>query len=126
ARDITERKRAEEVLRRSEAELQTLANSLPQLAWIADPDGKMVWYNQRWYDYTGATPEQLQGWGWKTVHDPEQLPTVIERWNHSLKTGDPFEMEFPLRSSDGELRWFLTRGTPVRDGANRVVRWFGT
>jgi len=54
-----------------------LANAIPQLAWIAQPDGYIYWYNERWYAYTGTTPEQMEGWGWQSVHDPEVLPKVL-------------------------------------------------
>lgn len=114
-----------EVLR-SEEQLRNLVDSIPQLAWMAEPDGFIFWYNQRWYEFTGTTPEQMAGWGWKSVHDPEILPKVMERWQTTLRTGTPFEMEFPLRGADGNYGWFLTRVIPVRDGAGRVRRWFGT
>lgn len=124
--DVTERKKAEEELRRNEDELRVLANSIPQLAWIAKADGHIFWYNHRWFEYTGATLEQMEGWGWQSVHNPQILPRVVERWKQSINTGQPFEMEFPLRGADGIFRWFLTRVNPVRDAEGRVVRWFGT
>jgi PAS domain S-box-containing protein len=120
------RRRAEEELRRSEEELRALADSIPQLAWMAHPDGYLAWYNRRYYAYTGTTPEEMTGWGWKAVHDPQMLPLVIERWSAALRTGEPFEMEFPIRAADGSFRWFLTRANPVRDREGRIVRWFGT
>ena len=126
ARDITVQKRAEELLRRSEYELRTLADSIPQLAWIADANGDVFWYNRRWYEFTGTEQEAVQGWGWQAVHDPAVLPAVIERWQHSIDTGQPFEMEHPLRGRDGKFRWFLTRVNPLHDNAGRVTRWFGT
>ena len=126
SRDITEVKRQQEALRRSEEELRALANSIPQLAWMATRDGHIVWYNQRWYDYTGTKPEQMEGWGWNSVHDPEVLPKVMERWQRSLTEGIPFEMEFPLRGADGVFRWFLTRVSPFRDRSGVILRWFGT
>ncbi len=126
ARDITDRKRAEAELRRSEEEFRALADSIPQLAWVADAQGNIQWYNLGWYEYTGTTLEEMQGWGWKSVHDPEVLPRVIEEWTKSLREGVPFEMEFPLRGIDGKFRWFLTRIRPIRDSDGRIVRWFGT
>jgi len=124
--DITERKRAEEALRDSEQRFQALANGIPQLAWMAEADGHIFWYNQRWYDYTGTTFEQMEGWAWETVHDPAMLPKVLEKWKGSIATGDPFDMEFPLRAADGRFHMFLTRVMPVRDPDGRIVRWFGT
>ena len=110
----------------SEQALKTFIDNLPELAWTAKPDGDIDYYNRRWYEYTGTTFEEMRGWGWEKVHDPELLPRVVERWKHSLATGEPFEMEFTLRGADGVRRWFLTRVTPVRDGSGQIVRWFGT
>ncbi len=102
-----------------------LADSIPTLCWIANGDGYIVWYNRRWHAYCGSTPEQMEGWGWQSVHDPGQLPSVMERWQQSIITGEPFEMTFPLRGADGIFRPFLTRIQPVRDRSGRVARWFG-
>jgi PAS domain S-box-containing protein len=124
--DITERKRAEEALRGSEQRFETLANSIPQLAWIAEADGHIFWYNDRWFQYTGTTLEQMEGWGWQSVHDPKVLPKVIEGWKAAIAGGYPFDMEFPLRGADGRFRTFLTRVMPLKDSSGRVVRWFGT
>ena len=124
--DITERKRTEEALRESEYQFRTLADAIPQLSWMANADGWIFWYNQRWYEYTGTTPEQMEGWGWQSVHDPEVLPNVLERWKTSIATGEPFDMVFPLRGADGVYRPFLTRVMPVRDRDGKVARWFGT
>ncbi len=125
-RDITERKRAEDGLRESEAQFRTLANAIPQLCWIANADGWVYWYNQRWYEYTGTAPDLMEGWGWQSVHDPATLPSVLDRWKHSIAAGEPFDMVFPLRGADGVFRPFLTRIMPVRDREGRVARWFGT
>jgi PAS domain S-box-containing protein len=115
-----------DALNESEAQFRSLANSIPTLCWIAGPDGHIFWYNQQWYDYTGAEPGDMEGWGWQSVHDPDVLPDVVERWRQSLITGDAFEMVFPLRSRDGSFRPFLTRIQPVRDSSGAIVRWFGT
>ena len=126
ARDITEHKRADVALRDSEERFQAMANGIPQLAWIAEADGHIFWYNQRWYEYSGTTFEQMEGWGWQILHDPELLPKIMERWKGAIATGQPFDMELPLRGADGSFRAFLTRVMPLRDSHDRVIRWFGT
>ena len=103
-----------------------LVENLPELAWTARPDGHIDFYNRRWYEYTGTTFEQMEGWGWKSVHAPDMIEAVTERWSHSLKSGEPFEMEFPLRGADGVFRWFLTRVLPLRGADGQITRWFGT
>ncbi len=126
ARDITERRAAEAELRLSEERFRTMADSMPQLAWIAGADGYILWYNQRWFSYTGTTPQQMEGWGWKSVHDPLVLPEVMTKWQAAIDVGQPFEMEFPLRSAEGKFRVFLTRVQPIRNADGTVIRWFGT
>ncbi|HEY4740316.1 MAG TPA: ATP-binding protein [Candidatus Acidoferrales bacterium] len=113
-------------LNESERQFRTLADSIPQLAWMAEPDGHLVWYNHRWYEYTGTSPQQMAERGWQQFHDPAILPEVEKRWRASLATGQPFEMIFPLRGVDGESRLFLTLAKPVRDAHGSIVRWFGT
>ena len=125
-KEIAERQSAEEGLRQSEDRFRTMADAMPQLAWIARADGFVYWYNRQWYEYTGMTPEQLEGWGWQSVHDPQVLPTVLDQWKGSIATGQPFEMIFPLKGEDGAFRPFLTRGLPLRDPQGRVVQWLGT
>lgn len=124
--DITEQKKAEQLLRESEESFRLMANAIPQLAWMGLPDGHIFWYNQRWYDYTGTAPEQMEGWGWQSVHDPIKLPKILEQWKDSIASGELFEMTLPLRGADGLFRLFLTRAIPLKDATGRVVRWFGT
>jgi len=124
--DISGRKQAEDTLRQSEELLRALANTIPQLAWMAGTDGAIVWFNDRWYAYTGLSPQQSVGSNWQEVIEPDALPAVTARWRATIERGAPFEMEFPLRGADGNFRWFLTRVSAVRDRQGRVVRWFGT
>ncbi len=124
--DISERKKAERALLESEARFRTMADSIPQLAWMADSSGSLYWYNQRWYDFTGTTFDEMQGWGWLSVHDPSHLNRVVDRYRRSLEIGEPWEDTFPLRSKNGEWRWFLSRARPIRDENGKVVQWFGT
>jgi two-component system, chemotaxis family, CheB/CheR fusion protein len=124
--DITTRKESENAVRESSAQFRALAESIPHLAWMATPEGHIFWYNRRWYDYTGTTFEQMEGWGWQSVHDPAELPKVVTRWKASLASGQPFDMVFSIKDGDGEFRPFLTRVEPVKDDTGRVVHWFGT
>ena len=121
----------EQVLARKESEelrerFETMANNIPNLAWIANADGWIFWYNNRWYEYTGTTPEEMEGWGWKSVHDPEKLPEVLALWELSISNGQPFEMVFPLRGADNLFRPFLTRVVPIRNIEGKIMRWLGT
>ena len=112
--------------RPSDDRFETLVNAIPQLVWMAEADGNITWYNRRWYEYTGSTFEQMQGWGWQSVHDPDELATVMERWKACIASGQSFDMVFPLKGRDGVFRPFLTRVNPEIDSSGRVIRWFGT
>jgi PAS domain S-box-containing protein len=124
--DVHDRRVAEAALQDSERHWREIVENLPALAWTARPDGHVDFYNRRWYEYTGTTFEDMQGAGWRLVHEPAMLPQVEERWARSLESGEPFEMEFPLRGADGVYRWFLTRVRPLRGASGRILRWFGT
>ncbi|KAF0095518.1 MAG: PAS/PAC sensor hybrid histidine kinase [Puniceicoccaceae bacterium 5H] len=110
----------------SESRFRTLADNISQLAWMADANGWIFWYNQRWFDYTGTTLEQMQGWGWRQVHHPDHVDRVVERISQCFATGEKWEDTFPLRAADGSYRWFLSRAVPVRDQSGNVIRWFGS
>jgi len=124
--EVAERRALEVALRESERQVRQLVENIADLAWSATADGRIDFYNRRWYEYTGTTFEQMEGWGWRSVHHPALLEQVVERWTRALATGEPFEMEFPLRRADGVFRWFLTRVRPLRDADGRITRWFGT
>ncbi len=124
--DVTERVLAEDAMKASEARFRQLAEMIPQLAFTARPDGAVFWYNSRWYDYTGTSPQDLDEQGWQAVHDPRVLPDVMRRWKASTETGDVFDMVIPLRGADGSFKPFLTRINPLKDDNGCVVMWFGT
>lgn len=126
ATEVTDMVRARHRIEESEQQFRTLAESIPHLAWMADETGYRFWFNRRWYDYTGTTLEQMQGLGWQTVHDPAELPRILEEWRSAIASGEPFEMIYPMKGADGAYCSFLTRAEPVRDADSRVVRWFGT
>lgn len=124
--DITEQKAAEQALRESEDRFRTLADNISQLVWMADPHGNRVWFNQRWYDFTGTTFEDVKGWGWKKVHHPDYVGPVLEKMYRCFERGEAWEDSYPLRGKDGQYRWFLSVAMPIRDEQGKVVRWFGT
>ena len=114
-------------LARSREDFATLADNIAQLAWMADATGHVFWYNQQWYGYTGASQEEMHGWGWMRVYDPALVVGINARYLASIRAGQPWEDTFPLRRHDGQYRWFLSRARPIRDPATgEVVRWFGT
>lgn len=123
---LAEIQKREATLQEREEQFRTLADSLPQLAWMAEGNGDVFWYNQRWYQYTGKTPEEMRGWGWQSVHDPKVLPDVLAGWREAIQTGRRFEMVFPIRGRDGNYRDFLTLVVPVKDAHGNVARWFGS
>ncbi len=126
AEEITERKRSEAALAASETRFRELADNMSQFAWTANAEGWTYWYNKRWHDYTGTTPEEMQGWGWQKVHHPDHVDRVVNGIRQCFQTGTPWEDTFPLRGRDGSYRWFLSRALPIRDEAGDLVRWFGT
>jgi len=124
--DIDEQKKITEVLAKGEEQFRTFANNIQNLAWIANGDGWIYWFNQRWYDYTETTLEDMEGWGWEKVHHPDHVQKILELTSELWKKGDAFELTFPLRRYDGEFRWFLTRAYPVKDADGKIERWIGT
>jgi PAS domain S-box-containing protein len=108
------------------AKFSLMANSIPQLAWMAKPDGSVFWYNERWYKYTGTVAATQLGWGWETVIEPSELTRVKEKWLTSVTSGEPWEDTLPLRRHDGTFRWHLSRARPFRDQNGKITVWFGT
>lgn len=107
-------------------EFRVLADSIPQLAWIAEPDGEVSWFNQRWFDYTGTTFDEVKGSAWLKLLHPDYMERVKERRQEHMEAGLPWEHTSPFRSKTGEYRRFLTRALPIRDSEGKILRWFGT
>jgi PAS domain S-box-containing protein len=125
-RDISREHENQERLRQSEAQFKALADNIPQLAWMSDPEGHIFWYNKRWYEYTGVDEAATLGHGWRSVHHPEHEERATRHFLESLKTGEVWEDTFPLRGRNGKFRWFLSRAHPIRGQDGNIQMWFGT
>lgn len=121
-----DRANAQRALTESESKFRLLADNISQFAWMTDATGSIFWYNQRWFDFTGTTLEEMKDWGWQKVQHPDHLERVLQHWKRCLTSGTVWEDIFPLRSKTGEYRWFLSRAQPIRDETSNIVRWFGT
>jgi PAS domain S-box-containing protein len=124
--NVTDRLRAEAELKASEERFRTLAEAVPQVVWMAGPDGRHEYYNSRWQEMTGLAPAESLGDGWLTALHAQDRARAGARWREAISHGEPYEMEYRYRTAEGGVRWFLTRAVPVRDPAGAVVRWFGT
>src|SRR5580692_8657723 len=107
-------------------DIRLVVDTIPTLAWSAGPDGSADFFNQRWLDYTGLSAKQALGWGWEVATHPDDLPRILETVREALNSGKPFEVEGRFRRFDGEFRWFLFRGSPLRDRSGKVAKWYGT
>ncbi|HEY6402713.1 MAG TPA: PAS domain S-box protein, partial [Blastocatellia bacterium] len=124
--DITQRKRAEETILESEARLRQLADAMPQIVYTCGPDGLVDYGNQRWVEYVGVPVEQSVGHKWMEAIHPNDRESTRKWLIESGEKGQPFEIEHRLRRKDGQYRWHLARGTPIRDAQGRIVKWIGT
>lgn len=124
--DITERVKARQIREASEHELQRLADSMPQIVWSANKEGEIDYFNKVWFNYSGSTFEDNEGFGWfKYVHPEDRQPTV-EKWRKAILKKLPFEADFRLRNTDGDYRWHVSRALPIFDSSNNVERWYGS
>jgi PAS domain S-box-containing protein len=115
-----------ETLRESERRFKALADNIAQLAWMTDKHGRVLWFNQRWYEYTGSNPGDSTAGVWRRFHHPEHTDRTMGKFARHIETGDPWEDTFPLRGRNGTYRWFLSRAFPLRDAAGQIESWFGT
>ena len=124
--DISESMRAKDELRENEEKFRTLAEAIPQMVWITRPDGKNVYFNQQWVDYTGLTLEQSLGHGWRKPFHPDDRQQAWDAWQHAMQTGSIYSIECRLRRADGIYHWWLVRGVPQRNELGNIINWFGT
>lgn len=124
--EVTELKQEEEMRRISEARFRALANSMPQLVWTADPDGSVDYYNERYREFAGISPQPDGSWQWAAVVHPDDLARTADAWRHAVASGEQYAVEHRVQRADGSYRWYLSRGEPVRDEAGRIAKWYGT
>lgn len=124
--DITDRKQAAEKLRDCEDEFHLLAESMPQIVWVARKDGWNIYFNRQWMEYTGLTPEESCGHGWIIPFHPEDRQMALDAWQNAMNNQGTYSLECRLRRADGAYRWWLVRGVPLLDKAGEVLKWFGT
>src|SRR6266850_1358076 len=123
--DITEQRHAEAVIRQQEAELRNVVDTIPALVWSALPDGSNTYVNKRFVEYSGSSPKQTAGSGWQALIHPDDLERHASKWVEAVATGKPLENEVRSRRSDGQYRWQLDRGVPLRDEDGNIVKWYG-
>lgn len=123
---IAERRQAAAQQQAAEKHFRLLAETVPQMVWMADGTGWIDWCNERWYEYTGQSVDEASGWGWQRAYYPDDYQRMMRDWPRSIATGEPFSMESRVRRHDGEYRWFLVRAEPMRDERGTVTRWYGT
>src|SRR5713226_6869955 len=125
-RSQTALKNAFEEIRQSEGRLRKIIDTIPTLAWCGLPDASKEFFNKRWHDYTGLSPEEASGWGWKVTIHPDDLEKLMDRSFKFIASEEPGEVEARMRRFDGEYRWFLFRAEPLRDDSGDIIRWYGT
>lgn len=125
--DVTDKVIARMKQEEADRLFRTFADAMPHMAFIADPEGNITFFNKRWYEYVNGM-EGTEGWGWKEkpIHHPDDLERTVERWTHSLKTGEPYEIEYRLRRHDGVYRWHAGRAVPNKNDKGEIVSWIGT
>jgi len=124
--DITERKRAEEVARRSEEELRGFVNAVPAFVWSALPDGAVDFVNEQWLEFTGLPKQDASGWKWQAAVHPDDRSRLVADWRKALRNGQSVQGEVRVRRADGEFRWWFLRSVPLHDAAGNIVKWYGS
>ncbi len=124
--DVSQQRQAEQELRESESRYRDLAETLPQLVWTTQMDGKANYFNKRWYEYTGQQPEEALGSGWAEALHPDDRENALEVWQSSVRDVQLYQVEYRIRQTDGNYRWFLARGLPIKNRQGQVLQWFGT
>jgi PAS domain S-box-containing protein len=124
--DITDRKRAEEAVRRSEKELRDLIGTIPAMAFVKRADGSNEFVSRQWIEFSGLSGEQSRGSGWAATLHPEDREQNLAKWQAAQASGQPFESEVRRRDARGNYRWLLVRAVPLRSEHGKILKWYGT
>ena len=124
--DVTEKFMVRKKIQESESEFRALTEVMPQIIFIVNPKGEIIYLNERWELYTGHSAIEGQGKNWLFFHHPDDIEAIEQEWKNSLIDGSPFQLEYRLKGQNGEYRWFLARALPMRDDKGRILRWIGT
>ena len=120
-----ERSRAEEALRKSEEQLRLVIDTIPTLVWSCRPDGAFDYVSRRWSEYTGISARDARGSGWMAAYHPDDLGKHQEKRLASVASGEPVMNEVRLRRADGQYRWHMIHGVPLRNTSGNIVKWYG-
>ncbi|MGI8687421.1 MAG: PAS domain-containing sensor histidine kinase [Thermomicrobiales bacterium] len=126
ATDVTEQVEARQRLQEGEEQLRLMMETMPQKIFTATPNGNVDYFNPQWMEFTGLSFAQIRDWGWVQFIHPDDVDENIRRWQHSIDTGEPFELEHRFRRADGVYRWHVSRAIPMRDARGNVTMWIGS
>ena len=124
--DVTRAALAEAALKRSEEHYRNFITLNPEVLWLADPEGKIIEVGPRWLELAGLTPDATMGEGWTKALHPDDLAQIYPVWQHSIRTGEPVDVEYRIKTRSGEYRWMRARATAKRSARGEIVRWYGT
>jgi PAS domain S-box-containing protein len=126
AHEVTDQVLSRKKFEESTKELRNLANAMPQIVWIAEPQGEVTYYNDRVSEFAGAKKLPDGTWHWESLLHPQDTQATVDAWNQAVAQGTGYEIEHRLQMKDGGLRWHLSRALPQKDENGNVIKWYGT
>ncbi|WP_437226298.1 sensor domain-containing diguanylate cyclase [Planctomicrobium sp. SH661] len=124
--DVTDQMETAIALEESRFQFETLTETLPQIVWSCDGQGRHDYFSRRWSEFTGIPPQDITEETWKQLVDPEHWETVSATWDEARREGKPYDIDYRFRHHSGVFRWLRVMALPMRDDSGRITRWFGT